>query len=628
MVVLNTLSTLYTLKKSKKIFRSMVRLFQKKSKKLDPSVKEKVLTHLTHLQQAILQKDPKMASRMATTLEEKSKVWMPKTRFDSFREHFISMLLALLIAIGVRGMWFDNYSIPSGSMRPTLKEGDFLFVSKSAYGVNVPLKPAHFYFDPSLIKRGDVFTFSGRNMDIPDVDTLYFYLFPGKKQFVKRLIAKPGDTLYFYGGKIYGINASGKDLTELREASWMHSLEHIPFIRFEGKVRRGDSNTFVFYQMNQPVAKLTSSYLGKPLSQLLPVLGKKAEKHYSDLWGMKNYAMAKILSKQEAQKYHPTLLEENPDASWYLELLHHPSLHQAEFLRDSSGNIHPQLHLSTSILPLSETHLKRIQENLVTCRFTVQDGVAFRQGVDPNTPHIQNHLPRLPFIPDGTYEFSDGKAYQIGFANLSKELPEEHPLYQLEPQTLQLLFNLGVEFFNHYTPSKHTLYLPSRYAYFANQELYLMGKPVFKKEDPALIVFLQKEYQKQASAPEKMPYRAFDDPGPPLLPDGKIDTAFIKQHGITIPPESYLALGDNHAMSADSRQFGFVPEDNIRGKPSLIFWPVGDRLGSLPQPSHSLLTLPHIFVGTLIILGLIAYLFYLRSLLYISLEKENKKSRF
>ena len=141
-------------------------------------------------------------------------------------------------------------------------------------------------------------------MDIPDVDTKYFYLFPGKKQFVKRLIGKPGDTLYFYGGKIYGIDASGHELTELLKSPWMDPLEHIPFIRFEGKVEtptsprnQGLFEEAIFYQMNQPVAKLkVQGPFRNVTGEMFPRKGQSPLPHFSELWGIENFAMSRPLS--------------------------------------------------------------------------------------------------------------------------------------------------------------------------------------------------------------------------------------------------------------------------------------------------------------------------------------------
>ena len=41
---------------------------------------------------------------------------------------------------------------------------------------------------------------------------------------------------------------------------------------------------------------------------------------------------------------------------------------------------------------------------------------------------------------------------------------------------------------------------------------------------------------------------------------------------IVVPPDSYFAMGDNRDNSLDSRYWGFVPRDNIIGKPLLIYW--------------------------------------------------------
>ena len=41
---------------------------------------------------------------------------------------------------------------------------------------------------------------------------------------------------------------------------------------------------------------------------------------------------------------------------------------------------------------------------------------------------------------------------------------------------------------------------------------------------------------------------------------------------IVVPPENYFAMGDNRDNSLDSRYWGFVPRENIIGKPLVIFW--------------------------------------------------------
>lgn len=49
---------------------------------------------------------------------------------------------------------------------------------------------------------------------------------------------------------------------------------------------------------------------------------------------------------------------------------------------------------------------------------------------------------------------------------------------------------------------------------------------------------------------------------------------------LEIPQDAYFTLGDNRDFSADSRYWGFVPEENFVGKASLIYWPLG-RMGRI-----------------------------------------------
>lgn len=600
-MVVKKVTSLYTLNKMKRVLRQAYRLYRRKAKTLDAAAQAKLQSHLTSLQTAILQKDATIAAQIGEQLAISSRKLIPRTLWDKTKDFVSAITFALFVAVIIRTIWFEPYTIPTGSMRPTLKEGDFLIVTKTDYGINVPLRPAHFYFDPSLVQRGGIFVFSGENMDIADANTTYFYLFPGKKLFVKRLMGKPGDTLYFYGGQIYGVNAQGKEITDLRNSEWMQSLEHIPFIRFDGKVetsnlKQGIFTTATFHQMNKPLAKLTVNQIGAVSGEVLAEHGKTSPAQYSDFWGIKNYAMARLLTPEQAEQFYPGSTKEIGKGVLYLELNHHPSLHNGKIIRDENNRLRPDFGIETSLMALTKEHVETIASHLITCRFVVDKGVAYRYGMNIKNSTALPYLPRLSDVPDGTYEIQNGKAYKILWGGVTRELPVNHSLYRKDPERIQLLYNLGIEFATFYNPSKNGRAQPSRYAYFRNHDLHLLGAPIVKKDDPQLILFLKREYQKQSISTSIHPYYPFDDAGPPLTSEGKIDVDFIRKYGLVIPDKMYLALGDNHAMSADSRQFGFVPEDNIRGGPSFLFWPPGSRWGRLPQPDFLHFTFPNLFV--------------------------------
>jgi signal peptidase I len=616
-MTLKKISAFYTLKKSKKVLRQILRQYRRKAKILDPHAKEKIQTHLTSLQTSILQKDAHIADRLAHQLQETAKKLMPRSTVDKARDFITAIAVALVVAIVIRQMWFELYTIPTGSMRPTLKESDFLVVSKTDFGLNIPLQASHFYFNPALVHRGQIVVFTGENMDISDSDTVYFYLFPGKKQFVKRLIAKPGDTLYFYGGEMYGISAEGTELKELREAKWAQNLEHIPFIRFDGKVEtptnsQGLYSSAIFYQMNQPVARLDVNPYGQITGEMIHRKGHAPLAHYSDLWGFRNYAMSRLLTESQVEQIHPGALKDLGPGVLYLELTHHPSLKEVRLLRDDMNRMRPDLGVSVSLIPLSQDHLEQIANNMITRRFVVENGAAYSLGFDRQDPFYSRFFPKLDDVPNGTYEIQDGKATRVFWGGITRELPPEHPLLSKDPARIQLLYNLGFEFLTQFQPTKNSRAIPARYAYFRDHELFLLGAPVLKKDDPALILFLKREYQKQSISTSVHPYLPFDDAGPPITKDGKLDTDFIRQYGLVIPEKMYLALGDNHALSADSRQFGFVPQDNLKGGVSFLFSPPGHRWGRLPQPLHPHLIFPNVFVLSAAFLIAVGYSIYMR----------------
>ena len=117
---------------------------------------------------------------------------------SKFRKSIVSNLKALfwalIIAGFIRSFIVEPFKIPSGSMKPNLLVGDFLFVSKWDYGYSRYSFPFGLpFFDGKLLekspKRGDIIVFK-----LPTKESI---------NYVKRLVAMPGETIKISEGMIY-----------------------------------------------------------------------------------------------------------------------------------------------------------------------------------------------------------------------------------------------------------------------------------------------------------------------------------------------------------------------------------------------------------------------------------------
>ena len=110
------------------------------------------------------------------------------------KETIKTVIIAVAVAMVIRTFAFEPFNIPSGSMKPTLLVGDYLFVSKFSYGYSryslpfgLPLIPNRILF--SKPERGDVAVFK-----LPtDTSTDY----------IKRIIGLPGDTVQVVKGVLH-----------------------------------------------------------------------------------------------------------------------------------------------------------------------------------------------------------------------------------------------------------------------------------------------------------------------------------------------------------------------------------------------------------------------------------------
>ena len=101
---------------------------------------------------------------------------------------------ALLIALVIRILLFQPFTIPSASMEPNLYQGDYIIVSKFAYGYSKHSIP----FSPPL--------FSGRIFNrVPHRGDIIVFKLPrdGRTDYIKRIIGLPGDTIQLRGGVVW-----------------------------------------------------------------------------------------------------------------------------------------------------------------------------------------------------------------------------------------------------------------------------------------------------------------------------------------------------------------------------------------------------------------------------------------
>jgi signal peptidase I len=106
-----------------------------------------------------------------------------------FEENFQTIVVAILLAVGVRWLVAEPRYIPSSSMEPTLQIDDRLIIEKISYRIR---KPEH----------GEVIVFyPPTNPVVPDSSKVY----------IKRVIGLPGDRISIHDGKVF---VNQKPLTE------------------------------------------------------------------------------------------------------------------------------------------------------------------------------------------------------------------------------------------------------------------------------------------------------------------------------------------------------------------------------------------------------------------------------
>lgn len=124
-----------------------------------------------------------------------------------------SLLLFVVLLVVFRGAIADWHPVPTGSMKPTILEGDVVLQNKLAYDLKIPFTDIT-VANLGQPKRGDIVVINSTAAD---------------KRLIKRLIGMPGDTIELINNQLFinslpaiYTNAESEGLTPLRESDTEH----------------------------------------------------------------------------------------------------------------------------------------------------------------------------------------------------------------------------------------------------------------------------------------------------------------------------------------------------------------------------------------------------------------------
>ncbi|HEY3451370.1 MAG TPA: signal peptidase I [Myxococcales bacterium] len=123
---------------------------------------------------------------MSSTSSNKPPTVLGRLRTSRRVRDLLSTVAFVLAALVARSSLADHYVVPSGSMLPTVQEGDHIAVDKLAFGLRVPF--SHLYLSGTGPSRFDVVV-----LESPE---------DGSTILLKRVVALPGDRVAVKGGRI------------------------------------------------------------------------------------------------------------------------------------------------------------------------------------------------------------------------------------------------------------------------------------------------------------------------------------------------------------------------------------------------------------------------------------------
>lgn len=447
---------------------------------------------------------------------------------SAIKEWGDSIIFALVAASIIRTYVFEPFQIPTGSMEKTLLVGDFLFVNKLAYGPKVPVTPLSFPLVHNTIPWINVKSYLG-------IETSNYYRLPGfgkvERNDVMVFNYPSGDTAIYDPRVPNGL--MGHDYHQVVNSEalwyWYQSLQQ---------------NHSAAIQILQQKSIATNSNLD---DLVLDSLGGEFIDHI-EMW--RNKARIGIASGVTYSR--GGMPEKGLNYIEHYGIIYRPVDKRENYIKRCVGLPGDEIEVIKSILYINGKKAYRApNQNLAYTisgeplleRYLTSLGLSQNEGdyvvgangievvylTDSKLAELKKMSPKSSFDLYLTPQYSDDKAHK--------------------PTNSELIKNLD--------NFPKDLYINNTVSDFAK----------FKIPAKGAIVKLTKEniawYRRAITAYEGHKLQEKKDG---IYIDGKKATTY------KFAMDYYWLMGDNRYNSADSRVWGYVPEDHVVGKASIVWF--------------------------------------------------------
>ncbi len=137
----------------------------------------------------------------------------------TIKSEIISLIIIIILALAVRIFFIEIFYVPTGSMKPTILEGDYIFSTKYNYGYSIYSIP----FNPDIFE-GRILSTQPKRGDIIIIRPPHNM----QERYIKRLIGLPGDKIEIINDVIH-INDTPVERVEIRQYIAKSGVEFTKF---------------------------------------------------------------------------------------------------------------------------------------------------------------------------------------------------------------------------------------------------------------------------------------------------------------------------------------------------------------------------------------------------------------